>query len=161
MEIKTPMVAEKLGVSPKVVMRIVQQLQISLQKNKNGHYVFSEEQVKQIESYNASSQIHPENEDFKQTGVTREDFQSLIHLIQNLDKRVSRTEDRIQEKADDVVNYQLLQHRKELEELHTHIIQLENQLTTTEQPKGYSKETNEVKTEPTKRKKLSLSMFGL
>lgn len=161
MEIKTPMVAEKLGVSPKVVMRIVQQLQISLQKNRNGHYVFSEEQVKQIESYNASSQMHSENEEFKQAGVTREDFQSLIHLIQNLDKRVSRTEDRIQEKADDVVNYQLLQHRKELEELHTHIIQLENQLATTEQPRGYGKETHEVKTEPTKRKKLSLSMFGL
>ncbi|WP_416826049.1 chromosome segregation protein [Ectobacillus polymachus] len=160
MEIKTPMVAEQLGVSPKVVMRIVQQLELTLQKNKNGHYVFSQEQVQQIENYCKTSNSNQTVDKVKQGAVSREELQSLMNLIQLLDKRIGRTEDRMHEKADDVVNYQLLQHRSEIEELQKHIIQLENQIATLEEPKVFGKEIQQLQTEKPKRKKLILSLFG-
>ncbi|MCP8969238.1 hypothetical protein NK662_11880 [Ectobacillus sp. SYSU M60031] len=56
MEYKTPMIAEMMGVSPKVVKRIVRQLNIELKQNKLGHYIFNEEDMQQIQEQYAAEQ---------------------------------------------------------------------------------------------------------
>ncbi|MDR4363535.1 chromosome segregation protein, partial [Bacillus anthracis] len=45
MEYKTPFIAKKLGVSPKAVVRIAQQLNLTIEKNKYGHFIFTQDDL--------------------------------------------------------------------------------------------------------------------
>nr|WP_028399626.1 hypothetical protein [Ectobacillus panaciterrae] len=158
MEYKTPMVAKKLGVSPKVVMRIVQQLQLDLQKNKFGHYIFSEDDLQQILEYHQTPENTPVAEfpaDF-----SHEEFASLKQEIQALSNRMTRNEGKLDAKADDVVNYQLLQHRSEIEELQKTIKLLKGRIEQLEVRKPYIAPVRENTAEKPKRRKMSLSIFG-
>lgn len=172
MQYKTPMVAEKLGVSPKVVMRIVQQLDLSLQKNKFGHYVFSESDVQQIIDYHKTSEAPETSETFpapapqqSSSYVTIEEFSSLKQHMQQLGQRLSHNEDKMRGKADDVVNYQLLQHRSEIEELQQKIKTLEVIIERLEARNSYAAPVRDlsagkVSSEKPKRRKMILNIFG-
>lgn len=50
-------------------------------------------------------------------------------------KRINEVENRLSQKADEVVSYQLLKHRSELEEMMKLLNRLEGRLTTMEEKK--------------------------
>lgn len=181
MEYKTPMIAEKMGVSPKVVMRIVQQLNLEIKKNKFGHYVFNEEDVQKIMASYSSSQetaatASPSREDevsastpeqprsIKKQEISpsaSEHFHTLKKQMDDIEYRLLQNEERLRQKADSVVQYQLLQHRNDIEELQKKVDRLETalqQLETRKQPLAI---VPDYSTPKAKRRNIIFSIFGL
>ncbi len=180
MEYKTPMIAEKMGVSPKVVMRIVQQLNLEIKKNKFGHYVFNEEDVQKIMANYSScqetaattspSQEHeassstPQHCSIKKqesSSSTSEHFHVLKKQMDDMEYRLLQNEERLRQKADSVVQYQLLQHRNDIEELQKKVESLAvalEQLETRKQPLAVVPDYSATKP---KRRSIFFSIFGL
>lgn len=161
MEYKTPIIAKKLGVSPKAVVRIAQQLNLNIEKNKYGHFIFTQDNLDKMLEYHRShieqtlspaiiSQVEPST-----------DFEQFVTQLNTITHRLNRIEEKMQDKADDVVNYQLLQHRREMEEMMDRIQKLEASLEKKE-PIYITpdiKPTYEREEKP-KRRKMILSIFG-
>ncbi|MFX3630026.1 MAG: chromosome segregation protein [Ectobacillus sp.] len=161
MEYKTPMVAKKLGVSPKVVMRIVQELDLDIQKNKFGHYVFNENDLNVIMNYYTSSSDSPSPES-KQIPqyVSVEEFTASKQKIEELIVRMNRNEEKLLEKADNIVNYQLLQHRNEIEELQQKITTLEAIIEEIQSQKQHVAPIHEIAASKPKRRNMIFNIFG-
>jgi chromosome-anchoring protein RacA len=180
MEYKTPMIAEKMGVSPKVVIRIVQQLNLEIKKNKFGHYVFNEEDVQKIMANYSSCQetaattspsqepeassSTPQHRSIKKqesSSSTSEHFHVLKKQMDDMEYRLLQNEERLRQKADSVVQYQLLQHRNDIEELQKKVESLEvalEQLETRKQPLAVVPDYSATKP---KRRSIIFSIFGL
>lgn len=122
MVLKTKTVSEELGVNPTTVQRWVRHFNIQCDKNEHGHYLFKQEDIEQLKEI--KSQLD--------NGLLMSDIQ--IQSIQTTDKSlelptqfeekfsrlnaaIEALEKKIEEKADAVVSYQMLQHASELEEL--------------------------------------------
>ena len=212
MEYKTPMIAEKMGVSTKVVMRIVQQLNLEIKKNKFGHYVFNEEDVQTIMANYSSSQetaatVSPPRENKVSSSTIEEphsvktqgdssstikephsvktqgDSSSTIeephsiktqgnssapdsfHVLQkqvdDIEYRLLQNEDRLRQKADGVVQYQLLQHRNDIEELQKKVESLEAALQQLERRKQPLAVVPDYSATKPKRRSIIFSIFGL
>lgn len=56
------------------------------------------------------------------------DFEQLTAQLTTITRRLDRMEEQMQDKANDVVTYQLLQHRREMEEMLERIQKLESAL---------------------------------
>jgi chromosome-anchoring protein RacA len=144
-------VAKLLGVSRRTLMRWVAQLDLQLDKNELGHYQFSDVDVNrlkqlqdetnqqlskqeiQTESNNQKDHTNPVNlTSTKETkklnsrkGVIKNNTSLDADIIETLNERINELERTLRSKADDVVSYQLLQHRQETEELMNRITTLE------------------------------------
>ncbi|WIG29623.1 chromosome segregation protein [Bacillus toyonensis] len=161
MEYKTPFIAKKLGVSPKAVVRIAQQLNLTIEKNKYGHFIFKQDDVDQMLEYHRSQIEHSQNSQPTQK-TSSNDFEQLAIQLHTITRRLDRMEEQMQDKANDVVTYQLLQHRREMEEMLERIQKLEASLKK-EEPiyiTPDSKPTYEREKKP-KRRKMIFSIFGL
>jgi chromosome-anchoring protein RacA len=121
MELKTSVVAKRLGVSAKTIQRWVKKYDIPCEKNEAGHYVFDEQAVTKLEKIKFLGVDEQENEQVEQ--------------IEKIHGRLNQLEQKIDQKADDVVSFQLLQHRKEMEEMLQQLQQLEQRLANLEQQK--------------------------
>ncbi|MCL6586233.1 MAG: MerR family transcriptional regulator [Anoxybacillus sp.] len=138
MEVKTSNVAKRLGVSPKTVQRWVKKYNIPCQKNEAGHYVFDAETITLLEQIKFEHGATLEEEEVgleEEHGLCPDTFLST-YIQPHLDKftaRLHRVERQLEQKADEVVSFQLLQHRKEIEELHAYIRQLEQRLALLEE----------------------------
>lgn len=180
LEYKTPFIAKKLGVSPKAVVRIAQQLNLTIEKNKYGHFIFKQDDVDQMLEYHRSQIEHSQNsqptqktssndvEELKTQvntivqNTSSNDFEQLATQLHTITRRLDRMEEQMQDKANDVVTYQLLQHRREMEEMLERIQKLEASLKK-EEPiyiTPDSKPTYEREKKP-KRRKMIFSIFGL
>lgn len=180
LEYKTPFIAKKLGVSPKAVVRIAQQLNLTIEKNKYGHFIFTQNDLEQMLEYHRSQMEQTETtqptqktslsdvEELKTQVNTivqnssSNDFEQLASQLNTLSRRLDRMEEQMQDKANDVVTYQLLQHRREMEEMLERIQKLETALKK-EEPiyiTPDSKPTYEREKKP-KRRKMIFSIFGL
>lgn len=161
LEYKTPFIAKKLGVSPKAVVRIAQQLNLTIEKNKYGHFIFKQDDVDQMLEYHRSQIEHSQNSQPTQK-TSSNDFEQLAIQLHTITRRLDRMEEQMQDKANDVVTYQLLQHRREMEEMLERIQKLEASLKK-EEPiyiTPDSKPTYEREKKP-KRRKMIFSIFGL
>ncbi|MBC6972937.1 chromosome segregation protein [Bacillus sp. Xin] len=161
MEYKTPVIAKKLGVSPKAVVRIAQQLNLNIEKNKYGHFIFTQEDLDKMLEYHRT-QIEQTSPLATESSI---DFEKFVTQLNTITHRLNHIEEKMQDKADDVVNYQLLQHRREMEEMMNKIQQLEAALEK-EEPLYITPDiktdiapTYERKEKP-KRRKMILSIFG-
>ncbi|PKJ54843.1 chromosome-anchoring protein RacA [Bacillus sp. SN10] len=180
MEYKTPFIAKKLGVSPKAVVRIAQQLNLTIEKNKYGHFIFTQDDLDQMLEYHLSQieqsqNSHPAQkiasndvEELKTQvntvvqNILSHDFEQLAAQLNTITRRLDRMEEQMQDKANDVVTYQLLQHRREMEEMLERIQKLEAALKK-EEPiyiTPDTKPTYEREKKP-KRRKMIFSIFGL
>ncbi|MGD6780320.1 MerR family transcriptional regulator [Sutcliffiella horikoshii] len=172
MELKTHEVAKELGMAPRTVRKWVQKYEIPCRKNDYGHYVYDEEALARLETLKASGEVAGAMDvafdtDIKEVQVENmsaqnEDGKALEHRLETLTERVCRTERLVQQKADEVVSYQLLQQRKEIEELTKKVDRLEKILDQMQTPVK--------KTEPPlifdqppqqKRRNVFRSIFGL
>ncbi|BBP92889.1 chromosome-anchoring protein RacA [Bacillus safensis] len=138
-------VAKEIGVSSKTIQRWVKQLNIPVARNELGHYEFHEDIVQLLKEVKHQMSegvilqdiqlpIHKEtvrqSAPAAQTDVSIQRIEALEKQVKELIQQllhVNDAEDRLQElerklakkKADEGVSYQLLQHRREIEDLST------------------------------------------
>ncbi|WP_242261473.1 chromosome segregation protein [Bacillus cereus group sp. BfR-BA-01453] len=161
MEYKTPFIAKKLGVSPKAVVRIAQQLNLTIEKNKYGHFIFTQDDLDQMLEYHLS-QIEKSQNTHPTQKTSSNDFEQLTAQLNTITRRLDRMEEQMQDKANDVVTYQLLQHRREMEEMLERIQKLEATLKK-EEPIYITPDTKPIyeREKKPKRRKMIFSIFGL
>ena len=155
LEYKTPFIAKKLGISPKAVVRIAQQLNLEIEKNKYGHYIFTQSDLDQMLEHHCSH-VDPGSQT-----KSSNDFEQFVTQLNAITRRLDQMEEQMKDKANDVVTYQLLQHRREIEEMLDRIQKLEADLKK-EEPLYITpdiKPTYEREKKP-KRRKMILSIFG-
>lgn len=140
----TSEVAKLLGVSVSTVKRWVKQLQLPMERNERGHYIFKEEDIgilRQIHNHVQNGLLLQEitemDDKKRRKGTVKADENDKA--IEKLSAKIFDLESRLNAKADSVASYQLLQHRKEIEELHNIIKSLMNRV---------SKLENQTKTSP-------------
>lgn len=75
-----------------------------------------------IISINSKDKNEPQK---NKAGVTREEFDYRMEMLEVKTEQLDR---KLSKKADDIVSYQLLQHRQELEELYQAIKNIDSQL---------------------------------
>lgn len=132
----TNAVAKLLGVSPSTIQRWVKQANLKMDRNELGHYVFSEETIEilrkiqeQVNNGVLLQDIAAATKKKRQAVVKTDshiDYEKLEAKIEELEKTIDR-------KADEHVSYQLLQHRREIEELHDTIDALTDRIARLEE----------------------------
>lgn len=167
-------VAKEIGVSSKTIQRWVKQLNIPVARNELGHYEFHDDIVQLLKEvkhqmnegvilHDIRLPIHEETAQQLSPTVETSDSSKRIEALEKQMKQllqeqshVSHIEARFQEmerklakKADEGVSYQLLQHRREIEEL---TAKLERLTATLTKPKP-SKEEEKEKAHPEMKKK--------
>ncbi|KON86492.1 chromosome segregation protein [Sporosarcina globispora] len=117
----TSAAAKLLGVSPSTIQRWVKQLELRTERNELGHYLFTNEDIdllKQVQEQLNQGIILQDvtvNGKNARKGTVKGDISAPA--MEKIYLKISELEQRLNGKADDVVSYQLLQHRSEIEEL--------------------------------------------
>lgn len=128
--LNTSAVAKLLGVSTSTVQRWVRQLELQMERNELGHYLFTEEDIqllRQVQEQLNQGMILQDvivNTGKSRKGSLKTSLSMDEHVTAKLIEKVELLERRLNNKADDVVSYQLLQHRREIEELQAEVNQL-------------------------------------
>ncbi|MBT2641318.1 MerR family transcriptional regulator [Bacillus sp. ISL-41] len=129
----TSAVAKLLGVSPSTIQRWVKQANLQMERTELGHYQFSEESIEVLKDIKDQLNNGVLLQDLKIKGrkhrkaaipAVKPDFS-----VEKLMKRMEEIENRLDRKADEVVSYQILQHRREIEELQNEIGRLKELIT--------------------------------
>lgn len=133
----TSEVAKLLGVSQSTIQRWVKQLGLPMEKNERGHYLFKQKDIallkeikEQIQNGTLIQDINPFYDKKARKGLIKSsenDKANEMLLIRIID-----LETKLNAKADSVTSYQLLQHRREIEELQNHINVLKDRIETLE-----------------------------
>ncbi|MBM7605304.1 chromosome-anchoring protein RacA [Metabacillus crassostreae] len=129
----TTTVTKLLGVSRRTLMRWVSQYDMELEKNELGHYQFSEDDIKKIRQIQQQT-LHqtPQQPDtldnIRKGSIKRMTTTIDTTKFNEINNRIDELERRVRNKADDVVSYQVLQHRREMEELTSTIQKLEQRI---------------------------------
>ncbi|WP_420490679.1 MerR family transcriptional regulator [Neobacillus drentensis] len=119
----TSEVAKLLGVSTSTIQRWVKQLELPMERNERGHYHFSNEDIellKKIHEQLQNGTLIQEIAPLKEKKIPRKGAVKEVENNQALEKlftKVSELELNLNSKADSVASYQLLQHRREIEDL--------------------------------------------
>lgn len=133
----TNAVAKLLGVSPSTIQRWVKHANLKMNRNELGHYVFDDADIEimkkiqdQINNGVLLQDIAAAAKKTRHATVKKEiqkdDFEKLLTKITELEAKIER-------KADEHVSYQLLQHRREIEELNEKIETLTQQIELLEE----------------------------
>ncbi|WP_147535551.1 MerR family transcriptional regulator [Bacillus marasmi] len=135
----TSEVAKLLGVSVSTIKRWVKQLGLQLERNERGHYQFNDEAIDylkfiqgQINSGILLHEIAPLPEKTPRTGTIKAPQQN-DKVISDIVSKIESLEQKINQKADSVATYQLLQHRREIEDLQELITSLTSQIEELEE----------------------------
>lgn len=169
----TSAVAKLLGVSSSTIQRWVKQLELQMERNELGHYSFTDEDIqllKQVqEQLKKGVMLQDVTVERKKTRTGVVKSAGNDPFTEKLLARINEFEQRLNKKADDVVSYQLLQHRREIEELQAEVDKLNKKIECLEE-----KISNESQRMPSdhvlifdkevprknKRKNLITSLFG-
>ncbi|MFP7299432.1 MerR family transcriptional regulator [Neobacillus niacini] len=134
----TSEVAKLLGVSASTIQRWVKQLELPMERNERGHYHFNNEDIDllrniqtQIQNGTLLQEIAPIQEKKSRKGTVKASPETNAEL-ERLYTIVSEIEAKVNSKADSVASYQLLQHRREIEELQGQVSGLLKQVETLE-----------------------------
>lgn len=167
-------VAKEIGVSSKTIQRWVKQLNIPVARNELGHYEFHDDIVQLLKEvkhqmnegvilHDIRLPIHEEtaqqlsptvetSDSSKRIEALEEQVKQLLQQqthVSHIEARFQEMERKLAKKADEGVSYQLLQHRREIEEL---TAKLECLTATLTKPKP-SKEKEKEKAHPEMKKK--------
>ncbi|MEH7383876.1 MerR family transcriptional regulator [Bacillus sp. JJ1521] len=137
--------AKKLGVTNKTVRKWIKNFDIPCDKNEYGHYVFEEKDLSlfegirnQVKSGVPSDKIElspPEPRKGTVRKMVQASDKTLSEKLNAIMDRIKENERQIEEKASDVVSYQLLQHRKEIDELQKKMQKMEEYIEQLEREK--------------------------
>ncbi|WP_144531883.1 chromosome-anchoring protein RacA [Bacillus pumilus] len=168
-------VAKEIGVSSKTIQRWVKQLNIPVARNELGHYEFHEDIVQLLKEVKHQMSegvilqdirlpIHTETVQqlapAVETDVSIKRIEALEKQVNQLiqqqmhstdvEKRLQELERKVAKKADEGVSYQLLQHRREIEDLATKLKLLTEKL---KQPSQIEEKKEITHTHPDIKKK--------
>lgn len=140
---KTSDVAKELGINPKTVLKWVKQHDIPCEKNELGHFEFTDqhlEQLKQVQSNSPSQRVTsttvPKREGTVSLSIEKtEKWQEIQKQIDQLSLRLRENERRTEEKAGEVVTFQILEHRSEIDDLQRKVEKLEARIQELEEKK--------------------------
>jgi chromosome-anchoring protein RacA len=153
MAYKTNDVAKKLGVNVKIILKYAKQENIL--KNELGHYIFSEDDIRAIKVYLSTPHKNSPS-------IPIELIESLQHQIQALTKRTEENEGKLSRKADEGVSYQLLHHRKEIEELRNMVAKMDIRLRDLEENVTRYQDMNRLQEiKKPRRKGVLMNILGL
>lgn len=170
----TSEVSKLLGVSHSTINRWITQLQLDINKTALGHYRFSEEDIALLQ--HVQTQLHNgallqnvqlnEKTVRKATISPRQTVATEHKIIEQLQEKISDIEQRLNTKADEVVSYQLLQHRSDLNELQTLVEQITTRLEQLEvnmpaKSDTYLAFTETASTKKQKKKPFFKTIFGI
>lgn len=150
---KTKDVSRILKVNPTTIQRWVKFFNLPCEKNEHGHYLFTEQNIAQLKAIKKQlEQGLPMSKVKLYAGdEPKYKVEDVIKKFNHMTKRIENIEHRLEEKATNVVNIQLLQHRRELEKLHQLV---ENMKHDIEQLKKHiEKKEAEKQEEPPKNQK--------
>jgi chromosome-anchoring protein RacA len=167
----TSEVSKLLGVSSSTILRWITQLKLDIDKTANGHYRFSDEDIsllqqiqEQLQNGTSLQNIEMGEKKVRKATITTKQVLPNEHtIVEKLQEKVTQIEKRLDTKADDVVSYQLLQHRSDIEELQKTVQQLTKHLETLEakmQPDYYLAFNETATTEKQKKKPFFKTFFG-
>ncbi|MBY0124276.1 MerR family transcriptional regulator [Bacillus sp. S/N-304-OC-R1] len=172
----TSAVAKLLGVSPSTVQRWVRQLELQMERNELGHYLFKEEDIdllKQVQDQLSKGMILQNvnvHDGKSRRGIMKTTVSINDKAAELIMEKVEMLEQRLNGKADDVVSYQLLQHRREIEDLQEVIKSLTERIEKLESKQNSPKTglpaenllifDKEVPKKKAKRKNIITSLFG-
>jgi chromosome-anchoring protein RacA len=144
--LNTRSVAELLGISTSTVQRWVKQLNLEMERNELGHFVFSEDNIELLKQVKTQLQEGILLQDItlakhKRTGTVKNVYSETNGNADELADKIKRIETSLEQKADSVVSYQLLQHRHEMEELQKQITLLTERIAQLE---GLLKKESEI-----------------
>jgi chromosome-anchoring protein RacA len=138
----TSSVARALGVSSSTVKRWVKQLEMNLEKNEMGHFTYRQEDIDVLKAFQVQQNeaLHVYNEiaagrDIIRRGAIHSSIVDDHTVILN---RIKCLESIAQSKADQVVEYQILQHRREMEEMQEMIEKLEERIRLLESQQAHT-----------------------
>lgn len=136
----TKAVSSLLGVSQSTVKRWVKQLDFEMDRNEHGHYIFTNENIEQLKEIQSKTNSTVLQETTKKKMPRRAAIQVDCQVNDNsqvnvnyLISKVESLEKQLEQKADSVASYQLLQHRREIEDLQNQVQLLTKRLETLEQ----------------------------
>ena len=131
----TSEVAKLLGVSSSTIQRWVKQLELPMEKNERGHYHFSSKDIEQLkeihEKLQAGTLLHEISPVGEKKSIRKGTVKAASENDQAMEKllaKVTELELSLHAKADSVASYQLLQHRREIEELQDQVKNLTQQM---------------------------------
>ncbi|MGE6375269.1 MerR family transcriptional regulator [Peribacillus muralis] len=135
----TSAVARLLNVSHSTIQRWVSQLNMEVERNQLGHYQFSEEDIALLRKIQnqLNEGIILQKVSISESKIRKATVQKHTEMTkehEQLLERIVRLENGLKTKADDVVSYQLLQHRSEMEEMHKFVKKLEARIEALETP---------------------------
>lgn len=132
----TNTVAKLLKVSPSTIHRWVKQLDLDMERNELGHYIFTKEDIDLLK--NVQEQIN-KGSILQEITISRNKVRKGAVKANIADKftedildKLEILEQRIAQKADEVVSYQLLQHRREIEDLQNEVVNLNKRIEVIE-----------------------------
>jgi chromosome-anchoring protein RacA len=167
-------VAKLLGVSTSTIQRWIKQLALPMERNERGHYHFTPEDIDLLKKIHEQLQNGTLLQDLTQVNEKKKMRKGAVKTVENdqafatLVAKVKELELSLNAKADSVTSYQLLQHRREIEdlqgqvkELSQQVLFLQEQLTELKNPSPSEKplvlEHGKVKR---KKKNFVSSLFG-
>ncbi|MGP4082888.1 MerR family transcriptional regulator [Pseudalkalibacillus sp. R45] len=163
--VKTKTVSRKLNVNPTTIQRWVKYFDIPCPKNDHGHYLFRSEDIEQLEEIQKQlkqglqmSDIKLQNRSSSETKAVKsgDGLKELDVYFKQLQDQLNVLESKVSQKADEVLSYQVMQHRKDMDQMATKLTELEEKmLDLEEQLLLQVTATNEIRTEysPVKPKK--------
>ncbi|MCF6408192.1 MerR family transcriptional regulator [Pseudalkalibacillus salsuginis] len=163
--VKTKAVSKKLSVNPTTIQRWVKYFDIPCPKNDHGHYLFRSEDIEQLEEIQKQLNQGLQMSDIKLQKKSPDDkvplkkangLKELDVYFQQLQDQLNILESKVSQKADEVLSYQVMQHRKDMDQMATRLTELEEKmLDLEEQLLLQVTATNEIRTEysPPKPKK--------
>ncbi|NHM31177.1 MerR family transcriptional regulator [Neobacillus terrae] len=165
----TAEVSKLLGVSQSTIQRWVKQLELPMERNERGHYHFNDEDIEILKTI----QDQVQNGTLLQEIAAAKEKKSRIALVKKPEtdtqmnrifEKINDLERRLNEKADSVTSYQLLQHRREIEDLQEEIKHLTEKISFLESSLRTSEriETpiHEVLSRKPKKRKMLSFLFG-
>jgi chromosome-anchoring protein RacA len=166
----TNAVAKLLGVSQSTVQRWVKQLNLKMERNDLGHYVFTDEDIELLKQVHEQLKNGALLQDLAITakkarkGIAKTSDSSYVN--EELFNKIKDLERKLDDKADSVVSYQLLQHRREIEELQNEIKRLHEHIELLEENQSEKKKSenllvfDQAGQKKKQRKKLISMLFG-
>lgn len=132
---KTKTVSEELGVNPTTIQRWVKHFNLTCQKNDHGHYLFSEqdlEDLREIKKKLDSGLLMSDIQIAAQAVPAKPSAPAAVGQFdirfEHLMSQIEKLEKKIEEKADDVLSYQVLQHASEMDDMMKRLIKIEEKI---------------------------------
>ncbi|WP_377888838.1 MerR family transcriptional regulator [Alkalihalobacillus sp. R86527] len=142
MLLKTKQVSDELGVNPTTVQRWVKFFNLDCEKNELGHFLFSDESISKLKHIQEELRSGQSMEEIKMTDSDQQPKKPVTKVVsqekfeQRLDRfsvRLEQLERQLEEKANEVITVQVLQHRAELDELVKKVTRIEEKLMELEE----------------------------